>query len=75
MFRWEASKLKHRILLFKVLLPYSFRMVNNISLSGRVIDTKLQMPGDGFQFAPAYQGTHSVGWQSWKVVGGNEGRI
>lgn len=50
-------------------------MVNNISLSGRVIDTKLQMPGDGFQFAPAYQGTHSVGWQSWKVVGGNEGRI
>lgn len=52
--------LKQRILLFKALVLNSFSVVGNISLSGRVIDTQLWMPDDGFWLAPTYQSTNSV---------------
>ena len=52
------SKLKQRILLFKVLVPDSFWLVSNVSLGGRVTDRKLWMSRDSFQSVPAHQGTN-----------------
>jgi hypothetical protein len=61
MFKWETlSKLKQRILLFKLLVPDSFWVVSNMSLGGRVTDRKLWMSGDGFQSVPAHQVTNNV---------------
>lgn len=36
-------------LLFQVPVPDSFWVVSNVPLGGRVIDTQLWMPGDGFR--------------------------
>lgn len=47
-------------LLFKALVSNSFSVVGNISLSGRVIDMQLWMPGDGFGLVPTYQSTNSL---------------
>lgn len=61
MFKWETlSKLKQRILLFKLLVPDSFWVVSNMSLGGRVTDRKLWMSADGFQSVPAHQVTNNV---------------
>ena len=61
MFKWEIlSKLKQRIVLFKVLVPDSFWVVSNMSLGGKVTDRKLWMSGDGFQSVPAHQVTNNV---------------
>ena len=52
-------KTKHS-LLCKALVPDSFWVESNISLGGRVIDTPLWMPGNGFRLAPSNQSTNHV---------------
>lgn len=60
----SVVKVKIKNSFVKAPIPDSFQVVNNISLGGRVTDTELWMPSNGFQFAPAYQGTNNVVWQS-----------
>lgn len=64
MFKWEVlSKLKQKFLLFKAGVPDSFWVVSNVSLGGRVIDTKLWMPGGWFSLCTCLSGCNVV-WQS-----------